>query len=100
MSLSLQAQSYLISGMGTNAAGAELISAIQNQSTLSSASFTSLQDCLGEDDVASNMQACILGAYALSPRDVRFVKDGFSLDVDSLENVLSNLAGGVQVAPA
>lgn len=96
MSLSIESQSYLISGMGSTFAGNELISAIQNQSVLSSNTFTRLQDCLGEDDVASNFQACILGSYQLSPRDAQFIKDGFSLPASALASVLANLAGGVQ----
>jgi len=97
MSISNKAAAYLISGLGSTSAGNELVSAIQNQATLSNDTFTRLQDCLGENKVASNFQACILGTYSLSVRDVRFVKDGFSMDDAALENVLSNLSGGVQV---
>jgi hypothetical protein len=96
MSLSLSTQSHLISGMGTNASGQELISAIQNSATLSAASYTSLQDALGENDVAANFQACILGTYSLSPRDVQFVTDAFTLSVQNLANLIANLEGGVQ----
>jgi hypothetical protein len=97
MSISLEAQSYLISGMGSTVAGNELIQAILNQSVLSADAFSRLQDCLGEDDVASNMQQAILGTNSLSPRDVSFVKDGFSMSDAALSSVLSNLAGGQQV---
>jgi len=101
MSISARTQSFLISGMGSTFAGNELVNAIQNEATLSANSFTRLQDALTEDDIASNFQACILGTYALSPRDVFFVKDAFSLDVQALADVLANLAGGVQapIAP-
>jgi hypothetical protein len=86
--------------MGSTPAGNELINAIQNESVLSADSFTRLRSALDEDDVASNFQACILGTYSLSPRDIQFVKDGFSLPVSALQSVLDNLAGGVQSAPA
>jgi len=94
--LSLESKSYLISGMSSTTAGNNLISAIQNQSALSAADFTRLQDCLDEDDVATNFQSAILGTYALSPRDVYFIKCGFSLPDSALASVLANIAGGVQ----
>jgi hypothetical protein len=97
LSLSLSTQSHLKSGMSTIAAGAELISAILNESILSVATFTSLQDALGEDYVATNLQACIVGSYSLSPRDIQFVRDGFTLNEADMANLISNLAGGVQV---
>lgn len=99
MALSLESQSYLISGMATNASGNELINAIQNQLALSPLSYISLQDALTDDAVAANFQACILGTYALSPRDIQFVSDGFSLSASALASVLSNLAGGIQNRP-
>lgn len=94
--LSLESKSYLISGMSSTPAGNRLINAIQNSSALSQDDFTHLKDCLGDDKVAANVQACILGTYALSPRDVQFIKDAFSLPDSALLSVLSNLAGGVQ----
>lgn len=94
--LSLESQSYLISGMGNTTSGNNLISAINNSTALSAGDFTRLQDCFGEDDVASNFQACILGTYALSPRDVQFVQTGFSLPASALASVLGTVAGGVQ----
>jgi hypothetical protein len=97
MALSLESKSYLISGMGSTRAGNNLIDAIENQLVLSALDFTRLKDALGEDDIASNVQACILGSYALSVKDVRFVKDGFSLPESALASVLSNLAGGIQL---
>ena len=96
MSLSLSTQSHLISGMGTNASGAELISAIQNSVALSPLSYISLQDAMGENDVAANFQSAILGVYSLSPRDVQFVKDAFTLNVQDLANLIANLEGGMQ----
>ena len=100
MSISLEAQSYLISGMASTPSGRNLINAIHNQSALSPLDFTRLKDALGEDDIAANLQACILGAYALSVKDVRFIKDGFSLPDSALKSVLDNLAGGLQISPA
>lgn len=96
MSISAKTQSYLISGLGSTSAGQELIAAIQNEATLSAGTFTRLQDCFGEDDVATNFQACILGTYALSPRDAFFVQNGFSLDIKGMADLVANLAGGVQ----
>ena len=97
--LLLETQSHLISGMATNASGAELINAIENSLTLSALSYTSLQDALTDDSVAANFQACILGTYCLSPRDIQFVTDAFTLTVAELANLLANLAGGYQTAP-
>jgi hypothetical protein len=88
---------FLISGMGDNTAGAELINAIQTQALLSPSSFTRLESCFGENQVAQNFQNCILGNYALSARDIEFVTDGFELPIASLADVLSNLAGGVGI---
>jgi type VI secretion system secreted protein VgrG len=99
MSLSSTTQAYLISGMGSTTAGQNLIAAIQNETTLSAIDFTRLSDAT-EPDVASNIQAAILGSYSLSPRDVQFLKDGFSLPDASLTEVINALAGGQQVAPA
>jgi hypothetical protein len=96
MSLLPNTQSHIISGLGSTSAGLELVSAIQNESVLSADTFTRLQDCLGEDDVASDLQAAILGANSLSPRDVQFIRDGFSFADAELSNFLSNIAGGVQ----
>ena len=96
MSISARTKSFLISGMASTFAGNELANAIENEATLSTLAFTRLQDAFSEDDIASNFQACILGTYALSPRDVFFVKDAFSLDVEALADVIANLAGGVQ----
>ena len=96
MALSLESKSFLISGMGSTRAGNELIAAIQNSSVLSADAFTRLKDCLSEDDVADHVQACILGTYCLSPRDIQFVTDGFELPLSALSSVLSNLAGGIQ----
>jgi hypothetical protein len=96
MSISLEAQSYLISGMGSTTSGNNLISAIQNGTVLSTIDFTRLSDAT-EPDVASNIQACILGTYSLSVRDTQFLKDGFSMPDSALASVLANLAGGVQV---
>jgi type VI secretion system secreted protein VgrG len=99
MSLSSDTISYLISGMGSTTAGNNLVAAIQNQSTLSANDFKRLQDAT-EPDVAADIQAAILGTSALSPRDVFFIKSGFSLPDADLANLLANIAGGVQVAPA
>jgi len=96
MSLSSTTQAYLISGMGSTTSGLNLVSAIAQETTLSSIDFTRLTDCLGRPSMASNFQACILGTYALSPLDVQFVKDGFSLPDASLKELLNALAGGVQ----
>lgn len=97
MALSSESLSYLISGMGDNTAGQNLINAIQNGSSLSASDFIRLESCFGENDVASNFQNAILGVYALSPRDVQFVTDGFSLDLTSLASVLDNI---MVVAPS
>lgn len=97
MSLSLESKSYLISGMGSTPAGQELIDAIQNESILSADAMSRLKEAMGEEDESFNLQACILGTYVLSPRDVQFLKDGFSLPEAALKSVLDNLAGGVQV---
>jgi hypothetical protein len=97
MAISTEAASYLRSGMGSTQSGNNLIQAIQNGTTLNSFDFTRLQDALDEDDVATNFLNCILGVYSLSPRDVFFVQCGFSLPVSALENVLQNLAGGIQL---
>ena len=96
MAISTEAASYLRSGMGSTQSGNNLIQAIQNGTALNSFDFTRLKDALDEDDVATNFQNCILGTYSLSPRDVFFVQCGFSLPVSALENVLQNLAGGIQ----
>lgn len=96
MALSLEAQSYLISGMGLNSAGADLINAIQTNTPLSVSSqdFIRLETCFGENDVAANFNNCIGGSYQLQLRDVQFVKDAFALDLTALANVLANLSGG------
>src|ERR1035437_4237037 len=94
--LSLESKSFLISGMSSTKFGNQLIQAIQNHSILSPKAFTCLKDALSDDKVAVNFQAAILGTYALSPRDIQFVKDGFSLPDSALASVLANLAGGVQ----
>lgn len=96
MALSFEAQSYLISGMGDNTAGADLISAIQSNTPLSASSqdYIRLESAFGENDVAANFNNCIGGSYQLQLRDVQFVKDAFALDQSALANVLSNLSGG------
>jgi hypothetical protein len=94
MALSTESLSYLISGMGDNQAGADLITAIQNQTTLSASDFIRLESCFSENDIATNFQNCILGTYQLQLRDVQFVKDAFCLDLTALASVLANLAGG------
>ncbi len=91
MALSLESQSYLISGMGSTFAGNELIDAIETSAMLSADSFTRLETCFGEDGVATNFQNAILGTYALSPRDTQFVTDGFSLPLSALASVLDNV---------
>lgn len=90
--LSTESLSYLIDGMGDTGAGNELIAAIQNASALSASSFTRLQTCFGENDVATNFQNAILGQYTLSKRDISFVKDGFSAPIAVLASILDNLA--------
>lgn len=96
MALSLEAQSYLNSGMGLNSAGTDLINAIQSNTPLlvSSEDFIRLESAFGENDIATNFNNCIGGSYQLQLRDVQFVKDAFSLPLSALANVLANLSGG------
>lgn len=92
MALSAESLPYLIDGMGATDAGNELINAIQNASVLSASSMIRLQTCFGENAVAANFQAAILGSQVLSRRDVQFVKDGFSAPISVLASILDNLA--------
>jgi len=95
MALSLESKSYLISGMGGNTAGANLIAAIQNKKALSPNDFIRLETCFGENDVAQNFQNCILGTYQLTARDLQFVQDAFEVPNSALASIVANLAGGV-----
>lgn len=90
--LSQESLPYLIDGMGATDAGNELIAAIQNSSALSASSYNRLKTCFGEDSVAANFQAAILGTRALSARDRAFVKDGFSAPISVLASILDNIA--------
>ena len=96
MAISTKAQAYLISGMGDNTSGADLINAIQTHVSLplSSQDFVRLESAFGENDIAVNFNKCIAGSYQLQLRDVQFLKDAFSLDLLGLANVLANLSGG------
>jgi hypothetical protein len=94
--LKSQSLPYLISGMGDNTAGADLINAIQTSTPLSTSSqdFTRLESCFDEDDIATNFNNCIGGTYQLQLRDVQFVKAGFSAPLTVLQDILNNLSGG------
>ena len=87
---------YLISGMGDNTAGADLINAIQTSTSLSTSSqdFIRLESCFDENDIAANFNKCIGGSYQLQLRDVQFVKAAFCAPTVVLQDILSNLAGG------
>ena len=94
MALSTESLSYLFQGMGSQSAYNELVACFTTYAPLSADTFTRLQDCLGENDIATNFQNALAGSYQLQLRDVQFIKAGFCLPTSALQSVLSNIAGG------
>lgn len=93
MSISANSLIFLVQALTSVSAGNELVSAIQNGSTLTPDTLGRLEDAMGDVVVAQNIQSAILGLKALSERDVTTMYSNFS-SASTAADVASNVAGG------
>ena len=99
MSISSQSLNFITHALTSPTAGQEFVDAVQNSSTLSADTANRLRHALGEDSVALNVQAAILGTHVLTDRDLSFMKSAFASEAVSLEVAANMAVGSVSFSP-
>jgi hypothetical protein len=89
----------LVDMLTSKIAGNELALAVVNGSILSHYTMKRLVIAMGDEKVADNIQAAMLGTQALSVHDIRVMVDGFSNALLAAE-FIANVAGGISALAA